>query len=78
MAYISLEKTKAPFVLAGSFQRHREGYMVFRMEAPQIVLPKEGTPMLSLEHDQVRGTKSVVAVAQILLAIFEKLKQRET
>lgn len=29
---------------------HCEGNMVFQMEVPQIILPKEGMPMLSLEH----------------------------
>jgi hypothetical protein len=38
-------------------QRHSEGNMVFQMEVPQIILPKEGMPMLSLEHG-VLGTLS--------------------
>jgi hypothetical protein len=58
------------------------------MEVPQIVLPKEGVPMLSLEHNQVRRNKVHGGRARVLQAIFHKsrkekgkegkVKQRET
>lgn len=51
--FVRADKNNHPFVLAGSLQHYRG----ISMEVPQIVLPKEGTPMLSLEHDQVRRNK---------------------